>query len=138
GHARLDPSPQPPRALDDGVEVLGEDVSRRHERQRRRADPLEVRRARRVALLDRASPVASRSARVRGNGSVEPIMLMRSPGAPWVGWRGFQPVKVASGASTSTGRTPAIPLPSPSTADTKVTNGPPTLDRIRLPRPRPS
>ena len=51
------------------------------------------------AIDARGSPRRARSARVSGNGSVEPIMLMRSPGAPWSGWRRFQPVKVASGAA---------------------------------------
>src|SRR2546427_316717 len=92
----------------------------------------------RSSIERRGSPVASRSARVRGSGSVEPIMLMRSPGAPWVGWRGFQPVKVASGASSSTGRTPAISLPSASTADTKVTNGAPTFGGSSVTMPRAS
>src|SRR5712664_1083844 len=54
-------------------------------------------------------------------------MLMRSPGAPWSGCRGFQPVNVASGVLSSTGRTPGTSLPSSSTAGTNVTNGAPIL-----------
>ena len=75
----------------------------------------------------RGSPEAARSAAVRAKGSVEPIMLMRSPGAPWEGWRGFHPVKVPSGTRSSTGMMPAISLPSPSTAQTKVLKGAPAL-----------
>ena len=90
-----------------------------------------------VAIVTGASSgIGARAARVLANGSVEPSMLMRSPGAPCSGCRGFQPVKVASGAWSSTGRIPGRSLPSSSTDGTKLTNGAPIFggSSWRMPR----
>ena len=59
---------------------------------------------------------------IRANGSVEPIICMRSPAAPVSGWRGFQPQYVASGTACSGTRTPLVSLPSPSTRGTRNGN----------------
>ena len=77
------------------VHVLGQHVARGHQRFGGRAHRGQIRRprahtARRSRGADRRGARAPLA--VRANGSVEPIIAIRSPGAPCSGCRGFQPV----------------------------------------------
>jgi hypothetical protein len=106
--------------FDDSFNVLLEQVALRRQPQCRRAD------LGRVVLLvpiplGKGSARITLAARVLSSGaknSVSPFIGTICSGEPVTGSRGFQPVCVPTGTVMSGRRTPAVSLPSASTAET--------------------
>src|SRR5215813_3006596 len=73
-----------------------------------------------VALGERSARVASRVTSSGANQSVSPFIGTICSGDPVTGSRGFHPVCVPTGTVMSGMRTPAVSLPSPSTAATSA------------------